>query len=132
MKKNRLLNAALSQLVASLGHGDRILVADAGMPMPRDGSVELVDLALTQGVPTLTTTLEALLTEMQVESHIVASETLERDHEWLSGLGAERIGARTVVSHEALKRLSHGARAVIRTGECTPYANLMLVAGVTF
>jgi len=42
------------------------------------------------------------------------------------------IGLRRVVSHDELKRLSHRARAVVRTGECTPYANLMLVAGVTF
>ncbi len=132
MKKNRLLHAALSQLVASLGHGDTILVADAGMPVPRGVSIEIIDLALTPGVPTLATTLETLLTEMQVESHIVASETLARGHDWLSRLPAAQIGARTVVSHEELKRLSRGARAVVRTGECTPYANLMLVAGVTF
>jgi D-ribose pyranase len=132
MKKNSLLNAALSRLVASLGHGDKVLVADAGMPVPRGGAVEFIDLALTPGVPTLSETLATLLTEMQVESHIVASETLARSHDWLAQLPPAQIGTRSVVSHEELKQLSHGARAVIRTGECTPYANLMLVAGVTF
>jgi D-ribose pyranase len=36
------------------------------------------------------------------------------------------------VAHDALKRLSRDARAVIRTGEATPYANVVLYAGVIF
>lgn len=132
MKKTELLHSALSRLVATLGHGDKVLVADAGMPAPHGSAVEIIDLALTNGVPDIATTIRVLLSEMQVESHIVASETLARNDAWLSSEWAGRIGARQVVSHEELKRLSHEARAVVRTGECTPYANLMLVAGVTF
>lgn len=132
MKKTPLLNAALSRLVATLGHGDMVLVADAGMPAPHGTAVEVIDLALTPGTPDIATTLRVLLGEMQVESHIVASETLARDDAWVAGLAAAAIGARREVSHEALKALSHRARAFVRTGECTPYANLMLVAGVTF
>ncbi|WP_116136288.1 D-ribose pyranase [Trinickia diaoshuihuensis] len=135
MKKTDLLNSALSRVVATLGHGDMVLVADAGMPAPHGAGPEIIDLALTPGVPDLATTIRVLLTEMQVESHIVASETLARGDAWLSRVSsewAEAIGARQVVTHEELKRLSHRARAVVRTGECTPYANLMLVAGVTF
>ena len=132
MKKTDLLNSALSRLVATLGHGDMVLVADAGMPAPHGAGPEIIDLALTPGVPDLATTIRVLLTEMQVESHIVASETLARGDAWLSSEWADAIGARQVVTHEELKRLSHRARAVVRTDECTPYANLMLVAGVTF
>lgn len=132
MKKTELLHSALSRLVATLGHGDKVLVADAGMPAPHGSGVEIIDLALTRGVPDIATTIRVLLSEMQVESHIVASETLARNDAWLSSEWAGRIGSRQVVSHEELKRLSYQARAVVRTGECTPYANLMLVAGVTF
>ncbi|MGI4855416.1 MAG: D-ribose pyranase [Janthinobacterium lividum] len=132
MKKTPLLNAALSRLVATLGHGDMVLVADAGMPAPHGTAVEVIDLALTPGTPDIATTLRVLLAEMQVESHVVASETLARGDAWLQGLPDAAIGTRKEVSHEALKQLSHRARAVVRTGECTPYANLMLVAGVTF
>ena len=132
MKKTLLLNSALSRLVATLGHGDMVLIADAGMPAPHGSGAEIIDLALTPGVPDFATTVRVLLTEMQVESHVVASETLERSDAWLSSEWMGEIGARRVVSHDELKRLSHRARAVVRTGECTPYANLMLVAGVTF
>jgi D-ribose pyranase len=132
MKKTALLNAALSRLVATLGHGDMILVADAGMPAPRDSGVEWIDLALTPGTPSLSVTLAALMAEMQVESHIIASETLMREDLWVDALHTLPIGVRRVVSHAELKQMSTQARAFVRTGECTPYANLMLVAGVTF
>jgi D-ribose pyranase len=36
------------------------------------------------------------------------------------------------VSHEEFKARLSKARGVIRTGETTPYANLGLIAGVTF
>lgn len=132
MKKTRLLHADLSRLVATLGHGDMVLITDAGMPAPHDEPVEVIDLALTPGIPSLSATIDVLLSEMQVESHVVASETLERNDAWLAALPSEQIGARKVVTHEELKSLSRRARAVVRTGECTPYANLMLVSGVTF
>ena len=132
MKKTRLLHADLSRLVATLGHGDMVLVTDAGMPAPHDEPVEVIDLALTPGIPSLAATIDVLLSEMQIESHMVASESLERNDAWLASLPAEQIGARKVVTHDELKMLSRRARAVIRTGECTPYANLMLVSGVTF
>jgi D-ribose pyranase len=132
MKKTDLLNSALSRLVATLGHGDKVLVADAGMPAPHGAGPEIIDLALTRGVPDFATTVRVLLTEMQVESHIVASETLERGDAWLSSEWMASLGPRQVVSHAELKRISQGVRAVVRTGECTPYANLVLVAGVTF
>ena len=36
------------------------------------------------------------------------------------------------VPHEAFKNQTEGSRAVVRTGECTSYANIILVSGVTF
>jgi D-ribose pyranase len=36
------------------------------------------------------------------------------------------------VTHAQLKELSRNARAVIRTGEATPYANVILYSGVIF
>lgn len=132
MKKTALLHAALSRLVATLGHGDMILIADAGMPAPREGSVECIDLALTPGTPSISATLVALISEMQVESHIVARETLLREDTWIDTLKTLPIGDKRVVSHAELKQLSAQARAYVRTGECTPYANVILVSGVTF
>ncbi|WP_416760236.1 D-ribose pyranase [Pseudomonas sp. BNK-6] len=134
MKKTPLLNIALSRLIASLGHGDIVVIGDAGLPVPP--GVELIDLALTHGVPDFLGTLKVLLSEMQVESHVLAEEVLLKRPQPLLGLDvlnlSGELGARRLMSHEDLKVLSRQARAVIRTGECQPYCNIALVAGVTF
>ena len=36
------------------------------------------------------------------------------------------------VPHEEFKKRSSESKAVVRTGEFTPYANIILVAGVVF
>lgn len=134
MKKTPLLNIALSRLIASLGHGDVLVIGDAGLPVPP--GVEFIDLALTQGIPDFISTLNVVLSEMQVESHVLADEILLARPaplpalEQLSAQGA--IGQRRLLSHEAFKQLSRQARAIVRTGECQPYCNIALVAGVTF
>lgn len=134
MKKTPLLNIALSQAVASLGHGDLVVIGDAGMPVPP--GTPLVDLAVTPGVPDFLSVLQALLSEMQVESHLLAEETLTAqppalgELERLTASGA--LGSRRLVSHDEMKTLCHQARVQIRTGECQPYTNLILVAGVAF
>jgi D-ribose pyranase len=130
MKKTPLLNIALSRVVASLGHGDVLMIVDAGMPVPP--GVELIDLAVTRGVPGFLSVLETVLAEMQVESHVLAQEMLARKPPALAALEPLAMGARQLVSHEELKALSRSARAVVRTGECEPYTNIALVAGVVF
>ncbi|MDO5691965.1 MAG: D-ribose pyranase [Pseudomonadota bacterium] len=132
MKRTSLLHAELSQVIASLGHGDMLVIGDAGLPIP-DGP-RRIDLAVTRGVPRLTEVLQAVLSEMQVESTVLAREALESADgdlpAWypgtLSGV------ARQIVPHAEFKRLGATARAIVRTGECTPYANIVLVAGVSF
>jgi D-ribose pyranase len=73
---------------------------------------------------------------MQVESHLLAEETLAAqppalaELERLTASGA--LGNRRLTSHAELKSLCRQARVQIRTGECQPYTNLILVAGVAF
>ncbi|MCG6574943.1 D-ribose pyranase [Pseudomonas sp. AF32] len=134
MKKTPLLNIALSRLIASLGHGDKVVIGDAGLPVPPQ--VELIDLALTPGIPDFVSTLNAVLSEMQVESHVLAEEIFDKQPSALTSLetlhARNALGARELVSHEQFKVLSRQARAIIRTGECSPYCNIVLIAGVTF
>jgi D-ribose pyranase len=138
MKRGVILNPDLSRLVASLGHGDAVVVADAGLPIP-EGLVR-IDLAFAPGKPPFLDVLDALLSEMEVERAVLASELRAAApaafQEGVSArlLSLPKVRARGVeyVSHEDLKRLSRGARAVVRTGEFTPYANVILHAGVVF
>lgn len=134
MKKTPLLNIALSRVVAGLGHGDIVVIGDAGLPVPP--GVELIDLALTPGIPDFASVLRVVLSEMQVERHVLAEEIIQAappalaEVERLCGEGA--IGPCQLLTHAEFKVLCQQARAVVRTGECKPYSNIALVAGVTF
>ena len=132
MKKTKLLNAALSHLIAQLGHNDVVVVGDAGLPVP--AGVPCIDLALMRGLPSLAQVLEALESEMQVERMVLAKETFFANQGELPGwLHPEwRELPIEQVAHEVFKQRNAQARAVIRTGECTPFSNVMLVAGVAF
>lgn len=132
MKAGGLLHGELSRLVASLGHGEAVVIADAGLPVPP--GVPLVDLALSPGQPTVSATLRAVLGELVVERGFANAEQPEVAPE----AAAEIEAAWTVeaplerIEHEALKAMSARARAVVRTGAFVPYANVVLVAGVPF
>lgn len=131
MKKTTLLNQALSEVIAGMGHGDLLAIGDYGLPCPR--GVRRIDLALRPGVPGFLETVEAVLSELQVETAYVAAETYARNTPAASGLEELLDSVALVrISHEDLKRMSAGAAVVVRTGECKPYANVILRAGVTF
>lgn len=126
MKKTGVLNAELSHALATLGHGDMLVLGDAGLPVPP--GVACIDLAVTPGVPRLWDVLDAVLSEMEVERSVIAEEASGE----VAGHFAERLGTSETVSHEAFKALTGDARAVVRTGETTPYANVILFSGVVF
>lgn len=132
MKKIGLLHGDLSKLIAEMAHDDTILIGDAGMPVPK--GVQLIDLALVEGVPSFFEVLEAVLSELCVEEGIIDTEMDEVSPHMREKLdevvdGEFKI---TEIPHEELKELSKQCKAVIRTGEFTPYTNIILRAGVLF
>jgi len=131
MKRTGILNQPLSAAIAGLGHGDMLVVADAGLPIPK--GVQRIDLALVPGVPSFRQALEAIRQEMQVERLVIAQEALERSPQIVSLL-EELFPGRPVerIPHAEFKERTRGASAIVRTGECTPYANVILISGVTF
>ncbi|GBD09394.1 D-ribose pyranase [Candidatus Thermoflexus japonica] len=131
MKKRGLLNAPLSQVVAQMGHGDLLVIADAGLPIPP--AVQRIDLAVRPGLPSFLDVLDAVLEELHVEKAVVAVEMRDRSPTLYSAF-RERLASIPLehVPHETFKAMTASARAVVRTGECTPYANVILVSGVIF
>lgn len=133
MKKNGVLNSEISKVLADLGHTDEVIIADCGLPVP-DG-VKKIDLALKQGTPLFMDVVEVVLADMKVEQALLAEEIKEQNdpvhQEVLKQLGQEGTGV-SYLSHEAFKERSKQAKAIIRTGEVTPYANVILQAGVIF
>lgn len=131
MKKTGILNQPISSVIAGLGHMDTLVIADAGLPIPPE--TQRIDLALTEGIPTFLDTLRVVLTEMQVEQAVVAEEMIEVSPKVYEAV-KELLGDVPIeaVTHLIFKEQTRSARAVVRTGEFTPYANVILVAGVVF
>jgi len=132
MKKTILLNAPLSAVIASMGHTDSIAIADCGLPIR--GDAKRIDLALKLGTPSFLETLDTVLSELYVERAVLAEDikivSPQMHKEILSRLGADvKV---EYVPHEDFKKLTESAKAVVRTGENTSFANILLYSGVTF
>ena len=131
MKQNTIINSSVLSLLSELGHTDTIAIADCGLPIPRE--TKRCDLALAFGVPAFLETLSGVLKELPVEAAVMAEEIKTHSPAFLTQV-LELLGPIPVryVSHEELKRMTAGTKGVIRTGECTPYANVILVAASLF
>jgi D-ribose pyranase len=131
VRKEGLLHPELVRTITAMGHTDTLVVADAGLPIPK--GVARIDLALVPGLPGFLDTLKSILAEFKVESALCAEEIVAHNPELLAGLRT-LLGEIPLqfVTHEAFKRETTDAAAVVRSGECTPYANVILVAGVSF
>lgn len=131
MKKTTLLNSDISRVIACMGHFDTLTIGDAGLPIPEH--VERIDLALCLGVPDFLQVLKAVLTELEVQKVTIASEMKVHNPELYAMLHEILSGTQIAeVSHEKFKEQSEHSRAIVRTGECKPYANIILESGVVF
>lgn len=131
MKKTELLNSQITEVISKMGHTDTIAIGDCGLPIPEN--TKRIDIALIKNIPGFIETLRAILTEFQIEEVIVAKETFEVSPEVFSeikkAVGEVKI---TLITHEELKNELKECKAVVRTGEQTPYANVILKSGVVF
>ena len=128
MKRGGIVNARLAGELAGLGHTDLVVVCDVGFPIPPGSTV--VDLAFRFGVPSFRTVLFGLLEEIVVEGATAAEEV--RDNPDAAGLLRESLPDLGFVTHQELKRMSANAKLVVRTGEATPFSNVILRCGVAF
>lgn len=133
MKKNGILNSEISRILSYMGHTDCIAVGDCGLPVPDE--TERIDLALAFGIPTFMQTLKVVADDMKIEKIILAEEIKENNPKILHEIEElfKDINVETeFVSHSQLKEQTKNCKAVIRTGETTPYANIILQSGCIF
>ena len=135
MKKTRLINSELSALIARMGHLDEITVCDAGLPSA--ASIPKIDLAVSRDLPALLPVLEAILSELQIEAVIISQQCKTASPLFYQQL-LDVINSQgqdisvSLVDHQQFKADTNRSQAIIRTGEHTPFANIILIAGVVF
>ena len=131
MKKDGLLNPQILSAIAAMGHTEYLVIADAGLPVP--SGIPVIDISLIRGIPDFGAVLHSVIDEMVVESFIVAEEMADKSQDTYGTVieALPQVLFRRI-AHEEFKEMAAKAKTVIRTGETTPYANIILVAGVNF
>lgn len=129
MRADGLWHPRLCALITGLGHHQTLVLADPGLPVPEQ--VETIDLVWARNQPRLLPVLAAVCSELVVQEAVIAEELT--DAALLDGIGAITRGVPLKsTSHEEFKRRCREAAAIVRTGEATAYANVILRAGVPF
>lgn len=131
MKKTKVINSDISRVIAQMGHFDKLSIGDAGMPVPM--TTEKIDLAVTQGVPSFMEVLRNVLSELEVQRIYLAEEIKKENPDILLEIQKEMPETSiTFIPHSEMKTELNNCHAFIRTGEMTPYANILLESGVVF
>jgi D-ribose pyranase len=129
MRQSGIINAQLASALARLRHTNLFVVSDSGFPAA--SGVEVIDLAVIYGLPGFAPVLEAILAEIVVEKATMAIET-ESYNPAQAQLIRSHFSDVAQMGHTELKALAASAKFVVRTGDDTPYSNVVLQAGVAY
>lgn len=129
MKEVGMINGHIDSALTRQGHMDLMMVVDAGFPCPDE--VELIDIALSEGVPQILDVLAELRKVHSVEKIVMAQDTRDHNPTYFKKV-AKSFGDKVeieVIPHTELKERSHNVKTIIRTGDFTAWGNVMLVSG---
>ncbi|MGM0238320.1 MULTISPECIES: D-ribose pyranase [Enterococcus] len=131
MKKTKVINSDISRVISQMGHFDTLSIGDAGMPVPM--TTEKIDLAVTNGIPSFMDVLDNVLGELEVQ-RIYLAEEIKTENPTVLNQIKERLPEMPIsfIPHSEMKRNLHQVHAFIRTGEMSPFANIILESGVVF
>ncbi len=131
MKKTGVINKEIAEVIASMGHGDMLVVSDAGLAIPNN--IRRIDVSIRPGSPEVLDLVRVIQEELQVESILVPEQMnqyclhiLDELKKIFPDLKIQEVATDVYIEH------AYQSKAIIRTGECTTFANVILVAGVTF
>jgi D-ribose pyranase len=131
MKTSGILHPELIEILAAAGHGDVILLADAGLRIPEDR--DRIDLGVTCGVPTMAQVVEAVASELVIEAATVATEFEDWDPEVYADVVRRLPVTPDTRPHvELMADMAERAFAYVKTGECSAYSSVALVCGVNY
>ncbi|ABJ68719.1 MULTISPECIES: D-ribose pyranase [Pediococcus] len=131
MKKTKMINSDMSRVIAQMGHFDKLSIGDAGMPVPM--GIEKIDLAVDNGIPSFMQVLTNVLEELEVQRIYLAEEIKTENPKMLENIKALMPETPiTFMPHSDMKQDLNNCHAFVRTGEMTPYSNIILESGVVF
>ena len=126
MIKTGILNPAIQSLLCRVRHTNLLVIADRGFPFWP--AVETIDISLVDDVPLVNQVLKAVLQNFQAGRAWMAAEYIAGNAPELVSSTREVLGKVPLdfVSHVELKQKVPLAIGLIRTGDTTQYANIVL------
>lgn len=130
MKKQGILNSDISKALSDLGHTDLIAIGDCGLPIESD---KKIDISLKKGSPKFIDVLQILLEDYSCQGYILAKEIKDENPSQERAIKDLLPDIEpSFISHEDFKRKLKDCKFVIRTGEVSPYSNIILESGNIF
>jgi D-ribose pyranase len=126
MLKNGILNPQVASLLARVRHTNSLVIADRGFPCWP--GVETVDISLVDNVPTVLDVVRAVRANWDAGKAWMAAEFLKSvDARTQSAFESVLVGLTlSYEPHCQFKQRVPGAIGIIRTGDATPFANVIL------
>ncbi len=126
---NGILNPQINSLLARVRHTNMLVIADRGFPFwPM---IETVDISLVDTIPTVLQVFQAIRPNFDIGEVWMAEEFLHNNTPEVCKLFALAAGSIPLrhQAHTEFKKRVPGAIGLIRTGDTTQYANMILVSG---
>ncbi len=126
---NGILNPQVNSLLARVRHTNMLVIADRGFPFwPM---IETVDISLVDGIPTVLQVFQAIRPNFEIGEIIMAQEFNEVNSPEICKTFTDALANIPLhfQNHSNLKMLIPGAIGLIRTGDTTQYANMVIVSG---
>jgi D-ribose pyranase len=130
MKRSRILHKHLNDAIADMGHGDLIIIADAGFPIPE--AAKRIELAIEKDKPGIAEVLELIMSDFIYEACIVAEEQKTNNpllYKKVSEL-SDRCRVETIPHSQFIEMMPVRAKYIVRTGAFDPWGNVALRSGV--
>jgi D-ribose pyranase len=126
--KSGIIHADLAYRLAGLRHLETFVICDAGLPL---GALPCIDLGYRYGSPSFADVVQTVLPAVVVQDSWISTEMIAANPAAFAVLTGQGLRPNRI-DHEVFKKRVLNARFAIRTGEATPYANVLCQAGVPF
>ena len=126
MLKTGILNPHINSLLSRVRHTNTLVIADRGFPFwPM---IETVDISVVDDLPTVLQVLKAIRPNFQIGKAWMAQEFLKENNARIRAAFAEALRGIELAHepHLEFKKRIPRAIGLVRTGDTTPYANLVL------
>jgi D-ribose pyranase len=129
MLKNGVLNPQINSLLSRVRHTNMLVISDRGFPFWP--TIETIDISLVDDVPTVLEVLRAIRQNFEICEVVMAQEFKVENTPMVQNQVAEALAGIPVTfePHVDLKKRVPQAIGLIRTGDTTQYANMILISG---